>query len=335
MRRTLPWATVVALVAAAVAWRPGSAPGSGVVEAPASAGTNAVVATPSVPAAPAAVGRGPATARSLAAARVALPPSLADVEIDGAIRFDADGRLVTDASLRRLYDFLLTTLGEQDLATIRGQLRAIALAAGDEAQAQAVLDTFERYLGYLQATDDITTPDIAGRLDALASLRRSWLGESMAAGFFGAEERYARATLARDAVLEDASLSPAEREAALDEIDATLDPRLVIGRERALAHLDVVAETEAFEVLDVDATTRFEQRAAQYGVAAAERLETLDSERAVWSDRVDRYFTERERIDAARLGIEDRAAAIAALEADFTAAERRRLAALERIRDGG
>jgi lipase chaperone LimK len=173
-------------------------------------------------------------------------------------------------------------------------------------------------------------------LAALTELRRDWLGVAAAEAFFGDEEAYARATLAREAVLGDPTLAAGQREERLAAIDATLDPRLVESRERALAHLDVVAENRVFDALEVDAPIRLEQRTVQYGADAADRLATLDAERADWSARSERYFAERERIQAStRLTGAEADAAIAALEAAFTESERRRLAALGRIRASG
>ena len=260
-------------------------------------------------------------------------PSLADTDLDGAIRFDANGDLIIELDLRRLFDQFLTTLGEQDLRAIRARMATLARSAGNAAQAQAVLDTFERYLTYLRATESVTARDPAERLAALTELRREWLGESMAEAFFGEEERYAAATLERRRVLDDSSLLPEERARALADIDAGLDPRIVATREAAMAHLDVIAETEVFAGEGLSAEERFAARADQYGEAAATRLGELDTARSRWQARVDRYFEALDALAAdTSLSETERRQERTRLLSTFEGPEQRRLEALERVR---
>ena len=82
------------------------------------------------------------------AATRTLTPSLADTEIDGSVDLDANGQLIPSLSLRRLFDQVLSSVGELSITQIR-QLLATRLdqLTTPEGKTQA-LAAFERYLRY-------------------------------------------------------------------------------------------------------------------------------------------------------------------------------------------
>src|SRR4051812_27969781 len=100
---------------------------------------------------PAAVPRADAPAP---VARESTPPaatSLAGTTPDGGARATAGDALVLDPSLIRLFDYWLTTVGEQPIAAIRSQVeRDLDGRLGPHAARQAK-DVFARYVQFKEA----------------------------------------------------------------------------------------------------------------------------------------------------------------------------------------
>jgi lipase chaperone LimK len=263
-----------------------------------------------------------------------LPTSLQGTESDGGVTLDANGRLVPDLALRRLFDHYLSSIGERSIDEIRALLAArldqITTPEGKR-QAQAV---FERYLRYLEAVDSS-----AARLEALAlrerlamlrDLRRQHLGSEMAGAFFGAEEAYQQYTLDSRELADDAALTADERSARQRELTAALPEAVrqpLLEQQRVETDL---ADALAIDTLASDADERHRLRVQRYGEEAAARLELLDRERAAWDARVAAYQAERARLaplDAARR----QTALDEYLSRNFSEAEQRRIRSLQDV----
>lgn len=259
--------------------------------------------------------------------------SLRGTEIDGDVRFDERGEPIADAALRRLFDYHLSVIGEQSLDAIRAALKRTLSARWDATQVARVMALFERYLDYRRASAEsprAADPDPARRLAEAKRLRRQYLGDTMATGFFAEEEALAELTWRRAQIAADARLTPdAKRDAlrALDEA-AGYDAR-------AAADLPAVAAAQAadLERRGLTAEQRAAKRNALWGPEAAQRLAALDAEQSAWDARVRRYADARAQIAAdARLDASARAQAIARLRAQsFSPNEQRRIASLEAI----
>lgn len=250
--------------------------------------------------------------------------SLRGTQADGELSFDADGRLLPDLGLRRLFDHFLSLSGEFSLADIRRLIADAVLRTHGTDATDAAMAWFERYRDLLRAIDatDFSTDPLA-RAGALHALRLRHLGEAATHAMFGDEEAALDLALARQRIRAADDLDPTERARWLDELDQTRPD----GERAILADSDAIdlaeSQTRALDALAADAATRHAERAALWGEDAAERLAQLDAERANWDARVAHYRAAR-----ASLG-EDPSALVAWLQANFSEAERRRLAALE------
>lgn len=276
------------------------------------------------------------SARTDTPARIETPPSLADTAIDGGIVLDSNGRLLPTLELRRLFDQVLSTIGELDPDGIRRLLAERLATLTDPAGREQVLAAFERYLRYLAAVDAagarLDALPLRERLDALSELRRQMLGPDMAEAFFGEEEHYQRYTLDRQALAQDTTLGEAERAARERDLTDALPESL---RQPLLEQRQVegdIADAAAIDTLASDPAERYRLRAERFGEEAAARMEMLDRERAGWDARVAAY-------QAARANIARNTPAGAAREAaleqyllqHFSEPERRRIRSLEAV----
>ncbi|ALN56516.1 lipase chaperone [Lysobacter enzymogenes] len=270
--------------------------------------------------------------------RAAAADSLRDTAVDGAATLDALGRPRADRELRRLFDYFLARSGERSPETIRSAL-ALHLHAQLAPPALAtVLAWYDAYVALER--DSVALAQAAGGAEAgfarVRALRRERLGEELAQAFYAQEEadyELARQRgAARGALLAQQGLDAQARADGLAELDrsAAAEPAL-----QASAQLsDALAQNRRFEREGTDAATRYAQREAQYGAAAAQRLADLDQRRAQWQLRLRSYAAQRQRVLAdGGLSETQRRQRLDALLADFDPNERRRVDAL--ARNGG
>lgn len=283
-------------------------------------------------------GRNPEAASQLSPERLDLEQtSLRGSRFDGDLGFAQDAPVRPSLSLRQLFDYVLSLVGERSLEEIRAILAAelIRLGASPAQQGQA-LAWFERYVRYLAEVDRLAPAlnglDLPARLARLRELRQQWLGADMAEAFYALEEQYQQYTLERQALARDAELGTAERAAREQALFDALPESL---REPIQAHREseaALADAAAIEATVLDAAGRYAARRERFGEEAAARLELLDRERAAWQARVQAYQNERARISTQHREAAARQQALDAYLANhFDEAEQRRIRSLEAI----
>lgn len=259
--------------------------------------------------------------------------SLRGTEVDGAVLLDANGKVLLDSGMRRLFDYYLSLIGERDLIQIRALLKDHLLGKYSPANVDVVLQFFDRYTDYLNALTNLKIGSIVKpeeRLQQVTALRKKMLGDEMATAFFADEEALAVLTLKRMAIANDKNLSAEDKARLLAELDASEN---YSARAEADTAALITEQTRQLDAANLTEAQRTAEREALWGKEAASRLAQLDQERARWDARVEQYLLARSRIDANRgLSSTARAQAIAALRAQqFNAAEQRRIASLEAI----
>ncbi|TDR41640.1 lipase chaperone LimK [Tahibacter aquaticus] len=276
----------------------------------------------------------PATPRG--APRLSAPPAQADslrgTDVDGSVRRDAQGHVVADRELRRLFDYFLSRLGERDTVQIRADLLAwLQSQAQLDARARAeVLNLFDRYAELQRASAALgRSSDLRADLQRLRELRRRELGESLAQAWFGEEEDYAAATLERLALARDNTLDLATRTQRLAQVEASVDPRQRASRADSTDYQLAVVQSEQLDTQHADASQRVQQRTELWGADAAARLAELDQQDLDWQLRLRAYAQAREKLFAdGTLASGERELRLLKLLEVFSEAEQRRVLSL-------
>jgi lipase chaperone LimK len=171
---------------------------------------------------------------------VASPPLAAAPaarSLDGTV---VDGDFSGGPATVRLFEYFLSTEGEEDAAAIRRHVRAVAescLSPGESSSALALFDRYQQYRVSLRAAFE--RPGAA--VDARAALalaertQRELFGAVAAERLFGDQDALAEVTLDRAALFADATLDPAERDARLDALEQRLPEPMRLARERRRA----------------------------------------------------------------------------------------------------
>ncbi|MDH4871923.1 lipase secretion chaperone [Pseudomonas sp. BN515] len=292
-------------------------------------------ATSTPPAPPPASHSEPLASSTKAPTTRAMPASLSGTAVDGRFHLDSGGNLLITEDIRRIFDYFLSTQGEEPLAGSIQRLRGYIgqqLDAPAEDQALVLLDQYLDYKRQLvQLERDI--PLLADlnalrqREAAVQALRARIFSTDAHQAFFASEETYNTFTLQRLAI-QRTSLDPAAKAAAIDQLRSALPDEL-----QALAASQLQAELRVQVGALREAGGSPEQirqlRQQLVGAEATIRLEALDQQRLQWQQRLQSYLKERSRIEASEgLSQSDKAAAIAQLEEEgFNPQERLRLQA--------
>ncbi len=268
----------------------------------------------------------------------ALPGSLEGTEPDGAVLADASGHLIISLELRRLFDHFLAASGEESVATMRARIIAVLHARLPDTAAAEAIAILDRYLAYRDAARHLLPPssDLKAGLDQVHELRSKMFSPAVVQAFFADEEAATYAALARRDVLADTTLSAAERERRLAEADARTPPAVLAARAAATAPIDELSRETQLRAAGASDQDIAAARTAALGAGAAARLADLDRAHAAWDARLAQFRAERAAVLAdPSLGDAERQRRIDDLLArSFTASERLRVEALDRIAAG-
>ena len=267
------------------------------------------------------------------------PASLAGTDVDGAIALDANGRLVRSLGIRRLFDYWLTTLGEQDLAAIRQQIAAMATATGGPGVSTQVLALFDDYVAYLQSAESIVASsmeptELLRVHEALYALRREYLG-TWADAFFADEESALIEQITQIQIRQDPDLDPATRQYLLERWEETLSDGARHARLAATAHHEVIDHNRDMRHAEYTESEKRQEWAEVYGPEAAERLAAMEVSRTTFAQNRDAFLEAyREVMADPDLSAAQRDLAIDGMLAGYSDPERRRLLSLAQLPAG-
>lgn len=272
-----------------------------------------------------------------------MPPELAGLEPEVKLLTDKDGNLVPSHDLRLLLDFYLANVDQEPLDLVLQRIRS---ALGEKLQEPALgqaLALLERYVSYGMSMEQMQETLPAGvtkdgfdlealkqRQLALENLRQEHFGREENQAFFGDEQQLDEFTLARLDVESDASLSAAEKQRRVAQLEQQLPEPIRKARKRAVVHGDVYEKAETMKANNASEAEIYQLRAAELGEEAAMELAKLDKQQQQWKQRLSDYRQQRAQIEQASLSPADREAAIGDLrERMFSGPEQLRVRALD------
>lgn len=243
--------------------------------------------------------------------------------------------------LKRLFDYYLSTVGEQTIPEITRQIQQVLaenLRPAQLPQAQRLLD---RYIAFKAALlrleqDYAKKPEaersLRARFLAMQSLRDNYFSSEETQAMFGLEDANDMDALARLEIANDATLSASDKRSRLATLDQQMPRMLREDREAPRAVIRLEAQIAALRAQGAGDDEVFRARAKTLDTAAAGRLAELDQEERQWRQRIDSYLSDRARTLQRLTDAPDseKQAALADLQqARFNELERKRLAAYE------
>ena len=173
---------------------------------------------------------------------------------------------------------------------------------------------------------------IRGAVTQRHDLQVAYLGQEAAEAFYGMDIAYDRYMADRQDILDNPSLSDAQRQQRLQELTQTLPAAMQNMLEQTHAPAQLAADTQALREQGASEAEIRRLREQQFGAEAAERLESLDQQRAQWETRYQGYRAQRQAIIDSGLSHLDQETALARLrQQTFSNQELARVEALDRI----
>ncbi|WP_175836546.1 lipase secretion chaperone [Burkholderia anthina] len=269
----------------------------------------------------AALGGATAAPQAAVPAGAGLPSPLAGSSAP-RLPLDAGGHLAKSRAVRDFFDYCLTAQNDLSAAALDALVvREIAAQLdGTVAQPEA-LDVWHRYRAYLDALAKLPDAGAVDKsdpgalqlaLDQRAAIAYRTLGD-WSEPFFGAEQWRQRYDLARLKIMQDRTLTDAQKAERL----AALAQQIPADERAAQQRIDQQrAAIDQITQLQKSGATPDAMRAQltqTLGPEAAARVAQMQQDDASWQSRYTDYAAQRAQIDAAGLSPQDRDAQIAAL----------------------
>ena len=247
-----------------------------------------------------------------------LPGTLEGTIMQQALAVDEDGNLRISSDIKRVFDFFLSTIEEEDLDIILSRIQEYLDYSLDEPALSQAKEIMTQYISLKKALFDFEVEraeslkaimeqggDTKGasylsllkeQLDAQRDLRSLHLSPETHDAFYADEEAYDSYSLARMEVNANKSLTDEEKQARFAEIDAQAPVEIVEARKEAQVTDILKAKTQVLKESGANQQEIKALRTEMLGPEAAERFEVLDQERANWNQRIERYLKARQAI---------------------------------------
>jgi len=241
--------------------------------------------------------------------------------------------------LRRLFDYYLSTVGEQTIEAITAHIRSELQRRLPAPQAEKAQRLLGLYIAFKRELVDVESkPELSGnaveairrRMLAVQDLRGRYFSAVEVEGMFGFEDAYDMDAVARLEVSQDPNLTPQQKQQRLAALDAAMPANLRAEREAGTVVVRIEQQAQAMRAKGASEDDIYRMRSRELDPEAAARLADVDREEAAWKGRIARYQEERARLLKANATESERQASVAQLQQSlFSEAERPRLVAYE------
>ena len=287
-----------------------------------------------------------------------LPRSLQGTDVDGEIIIDENKQLVVTEGLRRLFDYFLSALGEENENTIYARVDSYIRSHTPEPAASQAVAIFEQYVAYLRGIPEIEkkygtlqlqatqggTLDlsvVAQQKQDLATLRQQHFDKETIVAFFGAQDEYDDYSMEMVKINQNQQLSDSQKEAAKQDYISRMPDNSTKANLTQQANLnELMTRTEQLQAKGATAEELYNMRRELVGAPAAARLAQVDQVDADFDQRFKQYQAQKQQLlkQNANKGQAQSQAQINQIEQQlFNEAERKRLtgyAALQQQKTG-
>lgn len=228
-----------------------------------------------------------------------LPDSLQGTRMDGGFRLDENGRLIVEPQVVQIFEYFMTSIGEDDLDTIIGRVKNL-IEAGlpDSAKADAHR-LLAQYLEYRQQQGEIQESagtslmgedvnNLRETFNQVKQVRRDIFGDANADKLFKEDEAYLDFNLNTMEIYQNnESMSELEQLEVIRALAVDLPESHKQVVQEQLVQRELDTRTELLQQNNAPAEEIRLMREQLIGTEAAERLGELDVQREQWQQRVD------------------------------------------------
>jgi len=243
-----------------------------------------------------------------------LPRSLQGTDVDGEIIIDENRQLVVTEGLRRLFDYFLSALGEEDEATIHARVESYIRSVTPEPAASQAIGLYHQYVAYLKAIPEIQkrygTLQLQatqnGELDLnmvmqqkqdVARLRQQYFDDQTIQAFFGSEDEYDDYNIEMMRIEQNSQLSTAQKQAAQEDYVSRLpDGAIKTNIEQQVNMAKLMQRSKQMKARGATPEELYNMRRELVGAPAATRLAKLDAEDADFDQRFTQYQVQKQQL---------------------------------------
>lgn len=268
-----------------------------------------------------------------------------DTEVNCQLKIDSSQHLVVNSQTRDCFEYFITQYGENDLEQIKIHFGKFIQGQYLEPARSQIMDLWTRYLKYREQLAQIQAPSAKQQdknyfqkiFNSIQDIRKRFFSASEIEGLFSSEDIYQNYTLDRMQILEDSSLSEIEKARKLKERFEELPEDWQHNLQELSKLDDLHTLTKQIKARNGSAEELRQMRTALVGAEATQRLETLDTQRNAWQQRVTSYLDSRDEIIKSNMSDSAKNQAIQQLrQQQFNSSqEQLRLRTFETVHDQG
>jgi len=268
-----------------------------------------------------------------------------DTEVNCQLKIDSSQHLVVNSQTRDCFEYFIAQYEENDLEQIKIHFGKFIQGQYLEPARSQIMDLWTRYLKYREQLADIQAPSAKQQdknyfqkiFNSIQDIRKRFFSASEIEGLFSSEDIYQNYTLDRMQILEDSSLSEIEKARKLKERFEELPEDWQHNLQELSKLDDLHTLTKQIKARNGSAEELRQMRTALVGAEATQRLETLDTQRNAWQQRVTSYLDSRDEIIKSNMSDSAKNQAIQQLrQQQFNSSqEQLRLRTFETVHDQG
>lgn len=272
-----------------------------------------------------------------------LPRSLQGTEVDGEIIINDKAQLVATRGLRRLYDYFLSALGEEESETIDARVEAYILNTTPQPAANEAVKLYYQYQTYLkqvaaiqsQSNKPANSIEAIEKQQQVKAVRSQLFTPKVEAAFFSTEDQLQAYNKQMLKIAQDKSLSNAEKQQAKQRYLQNLPDSLTKKQAERQANLQqLMSRTEQMKKRGANEQQLLEMRTELVGIEAAHRLAELDKQTQDFDHRFESYQQQKRQITNSNASASEKQKQLAALEQRlFSDNEQKRLVGYEQFKN--
>lgn len=268
-----------------------------------------------------------------------------DTQVNCQLKVDSNQHLVVNSQTRDCFEYFITQYGEGNLQQVKNHFEKFIQDQYLEPTRSQIIDLWNRYLKYREELAHIQTPQSKQQdqsyfqkiFNSIQDIRKRFFSASEIEGLFSTEDIYQNYTLDRMKILEDSSLSEIEKAQKLKERFEQLPVDWQQNLQELSKFDDLHTLTKQIKARNGSAEELRQMRTALVGAEATQRLETLDTQRNAWQQRVTGYLNQRDEVLNSSMSDSAKNQAIQQLrQQQFSSSqEQLRLQTFEKVHDKG
>ncbi|WP_151799600.1 lipase secretion chaperone [Acinetobacter nosocomialis] len=274
-----------------------------------------------------------------------LSKSQQDTQVNCQLKIDSSQHLVVNNQTRDCFEYFITQYGESNLQQVKTHFEKFIQDQYLEPARPQIIDLWTRYLKYREQLAQIQPPQSKQQdqnyfqkiFSSIQDIRKRFFSASEIEGLFSTEDIYQNYTLDRMKILEDSSLSEIEKAKKLKERFEQLPADWQQNLQELSKLDDLHTLTKQIKARNGSAEELRQMRTALVGAEATQRLETLDTQRNAWQQRVTGFLKQRDEVLNSNMSDSAKNQAIQQLrQQQFSSSqEQLRLQTFEKVHDQG